>query len=323
MAQLGSCIGLKILKASGWAKGYGYTVGDIVNTSVSPNHAWNLVELDGDLYHLDATWSAGFVNGRQYTRRWNDHYFLTPSEVFIFDHFPENEYHQLLKPPVSLKQYSGFPVVKSHYFQAGVQCISHAVAVIECEGGEEFDMEFSMNVSWTFMIPQIFKNGREEKRTDGLAIVLRKNNGNRLVRVRAPQGIGDFVLRLMVMPLDENHGDWAVDYLIKTTSAGKAPIPFPKNVPPLCELLEPLTFFLPVGKTVHFRHKLIGTKGGVHVILPGNDWRPLNKSVSKDGSIIYEGDVFIKSPGEIKVFATEKSGGSTRSLYAVGIYQAQ
>ena len=94
--------------------------------------AWTCVEADGRKYLVDSTWGAGSCNGKTFTRRLNDHYFLTPPEIFAFDHLPEEQKYQLLKPPMTEKTFTYLPAVTSHFWMAGLKMLSHKTAIINC-----------------------------------------------------------------------------------------------------------------------------------------------------------------------------------------------
>jgi transglutaminase/protease-like cytokinesis protein 3 len=52
------------------------------------NHSWNLIQLNNKWYLCDATWSSGIFNRttNQFTKKYNDHYFLTDPSIFSRDH---------------------------------------------------------------------------------------------------------------------------------------------------------------------------------------------------------------------------------------------
>ena len=59
------------------------------------NHTWNAVLIEGKWYLLDPTWGAG--NDQAFVEA----YFLTPPEIFITDHLPNDPMWQLLHCPIS------------------------------------------------------------------------------------------------------------------------------------------------------------------------------------------------------------------------------
>ncbi len=92
--------GIQSKLIAGWSKGYGERL------TGRPNHAWNAVKINFRWYLLDATWGAGHINSEQrFIREFNNHYFLTDPEQLIYDHLPEDNSWQLIKNPISRKQF--------------------------------------------------------------------------------------------------------------------------------------------------------------------------------------------------------------------------
>ncbi|MFP4362491.1 MAG: transglutaminase domain-containing protein [Spirochaetia bacterium] len=114
--ELATLAGLEVVSVNGYAKGYGYNQGD---TFSSTNHAWNAVRIDGEWYLLDSTWGAGHVNGRRFVRRYNEFYFLTPPEEFIFTHLPTDPQWQLLDDPLTLNEFENQVYVRPEIFVYG------------------------------------------------------------------------------------------------------------------------------------------------------------------------------------------------------------
>lgn len=70
------------------------------------NHRWNAVMIDSTWKLLDVTWASGYItNSNDYVRHFDDHYFLSPPEDFIRDHYPEDTKWTLLPSPPSFKEY--------------------------------------------------------------------------------------------------------------------------------------------------------------------------------------------------------------------------
>lgn len=108
--------GIKAVKISGYAKGYGYKNGDKFANS---NHAWNAVQLDGQWLMIDSTWGAGFTEKRTFAKRLNEFYYLTPPEVLIFSHLPKESQYQYIKSPVTKEQFETWPQVNYKLFNVG------------------------------------------------------------------------------------------------------------------------------------------------------------------------------------------------------------
>jgi len=76
--------GLSCMVVNGHAKPGGLQL----TGSRSVNHSWNLVQLNEKWYVCDATWSSGIFNRAtgQFTKKFNERYFLTDPGVFSGDH---------------------------------------------------------------------------------------------------------------------------------------------------------------------------------------------------------------------------------------------
>ncbi len=48
--------GIEVYNISGYAKGYGFKVGDIISGT---NHEWNAIKYNGLFYLIDSTWGTG------------------------------------------------------------------------------------------------------------------------------------------------------------------------------------------------------------------------------------------------------------------------
>ncbi|MCS7046243.1 MAG: hypothetical protein NZO58_07795, partial [Gemmataceae bacterium] len=117
LAALGKRLGLEIVTIDGFAKGVGY---DETTNVAASNHAWSAVRLAGTWHLIDATWGAGYVNGRTFVKRFADCYFLIPPEKLAFSHLPTSDKWQLLNPPLSAEQFLAQPKVERAMWELGV-----------------------------------------------------------------------------------------------------------------------------------------------------------------------------------------------------------
>ncbi len=182
--------GVETVKVSGISKGYGYGVGQYLD---EPNHAWNAVRINGRWHLVDSTWGAGYIgqSGR-FVRAFQSHYFLTPPEKFILDHYPTNERWQLLSTPVSLDAFNSYANVKPAFHRNGLMLLDNA-GTIESEGDEvRVGMHAEKDVQ--FMV-QLFMDGGEVK--DYKARV-EQGSGGRFDMVVVLSEPGEFHLRLFV-----------------------------------------------------------------------------------------------------------------------------
>lgn len=76
-----------------------------------PNHAWNVVQIDGKWQLVDATWSSGYSNPEvtKFTAAFDDYYFMTPPEKFFQRHWPEEAQWQLMETEQSAEDFVAQP----------------------------------------------------------------------------------------------------------------------------------------------------------------------------------------------------------------------
>lgn len=71
-----------------------------------PDHAWNIVKLDGTYYLLDATWESGTLsNSDAFKSTFKSSYFLTDPNLFIKNHFPGLAAFQLMSCPLTWEEF--------------------------------------------------------------------------------------------------------------------------------------------------------------------------------------------------------------------------
>lgn len=145
-------VGIECQEVPGHSKGIGYRQGQTLK-NVKSDHLWNAVLLGGQWFLLDACWGAGrvdmahksFVKRSEETRvcvhenqqrrlfsrllsppllqRFDDFYFLTDPEEFIYTHFPDEDRWQLLDAPISLEEFEKRVFKTSAFFTMGLRLI--------------------------------------------------------------------------------------------------------------------------------------------------------------------------------------------------------
>lgn len=117
----------------GYSKSAGYLPGMKFEDKRFRN-TWNAVFLDGSWRFVQCNWGArhlvnakdapkpgekGSVDNLRY--EYDDHYFLTDPEQFIYEFFPKQKEWQLLRNPISLEQFETLPFVRSLFFKYGLK----------------------------------------------------------------------------------------------------------------------------------------------------------------------------------------------------------
>lgn len=108
--------GIRCVTISGNAK---TETNDIGEKLTKPDHAWNAVYLQGQWYLLDVTWASGYFDNkkRKFLKHHNETYFLTPPDIFVKEHFPEDEKWQLLEKPMSKREFIRLPIYYTSWFE--------------------------------------------------------------------------------------------------------------------------------------------------------------------------------------------------------------
>lgn len=100
-------LGIECHVVVGYAKGYGYTKDKVFQ---DPNHAWNIVKVDGKYAFIDVTWASGNVQtikGKMsFTKKLNIAELFANSEYFLSKHLPADPRWQMRNNPITLKSFS-------------------------------------------------------------------------------------------------------------------------------------------------------------------------------------------------------------------------
>ena len=289
--SLAKAEGLEVVTINGYSKGYGYSVGSGFS---STNHAWNAIKISGKWHLLDSTWGAGYINERgKFTRRFNDHYFLTRPEDFIYDHYPDKPRWQLLENPVSMKKYLDFVYLKAAFFNTGLTVKSHKNNTIKA--GNNVTVTIGAPPD-SLLLATLEKKGRK---LDKSYVFLQRDGKYYSIHTIFPEP-GTYSLRIFAKSRRDNGKyRWALDYKVVAKKGSKPPYGFPLFFAAFGEndayLFKPLQGNLKAGSYKSFKLRFPGAEGVAIKI--GNTWHDLLKN--KD---IYSGTVPIQK-GKVQVFA--------------------
>jgi hypothetical protein len=187
--RLGLQSGLLVEKVEGYAKGFGYKVGEQL---AAPNHAWNSVRVDGKWYLLDSTWDAGSINEgtRSYERKNSDYdFFLTNPQIFIYSHFAKEDKWNLAKNNWDKKEFFSKVNVSESAFKLGLNIDKYSNAVIDADSLPyvlDYDTDAGLHGA-------LFANGSKIK--GEWTFLKYDNNGRAKLLVSAPSN-GSYNLQL-------------------------------------------------------------------------------------------------------------------------------
>ena len=189
--RFGEIAGLEVVVIAGDSKQYYYKRASDLD---SGGHAWNAFKSDnGQWILLDATWGAGYVNNRKFTKLLTDYWFNPSPEIYVFSHFPEENRWQLLDKPISRDAFLKIPPITPKFENWGFdakELLNHFVSSTH-SGFPDF---FSINIDWKIIkipVSAELKRGTpyefvfEMPETEEIAIFLNdkhffaEKNGNR------------------------------------------------------------------------------------------------------------------------------------------------
>jgi transglutaminase/protease-like cytokinesis protein 3 len=123
--------------------GYARTNDDRGRSKFKSNHTWNAVYIDSAWFLLDATWASGFTNnkGDQFTKEYDDRYFMTPPAQFILDHYPEDIEWTLLKNPPAQWEFNYTPFKYAGFVKSRIDSYQPSKGIIEAAFGDSIRFE--------------------------------------------------------------------------------------------------------------------------------------------------------------------------------------
>lgn len=112
--HLSELTGLESVTVTGTAKTNVTQIGKLPGAS---DHAWNAVKINGHWKLVEPTWASGVVDPakRVFTPKFNDGYFFTPPDVFVFTHFPDNK--KWLLGEFTEQEFASYPLYFGEYIR--------------------------------------------------------------------------------------------------------------------------------------------------------------------------------------------------------------
>jgi len=251
---------------------------------------------------MDPTWGAGYLGqDRKYHRWFDDHYFMTRPDQFIFDHLPEVESWQLLDRPLSQAEFEDLVYVESDLFNLGLK-------VIERNGSISAEGEVNLSVFAPKDVVMMAGLESEAGVIEGRTLCQRDGE-NYEIRARLPQA-GSYALRAYAKKKDDPGVYKSVmQYNINASSGLESGYPqtFARFGEVGAHLYSPLEGRLQSGQSYHFR---IMVPGAAEVaVVCGKDWVRLEAQGN-----LFEGNVTVaqEDAGIFANFGGEKWEGMVK-----------
>lgn len=291
-------MGLEAHVIEGYAKGYGYAVGN----STDVNHAWNAVKINNAWYLVDSTWGAGYIHNNQFVKKFNPFYFATNPTQFIYDHLPSDEDWQLLSQRYSKEQFEQLPNISPDFFEYGLSLVNYQNHTIQAREKAEIRLNVPDNVVITATLYS------QNYPLDNYTLVQTGQNQTG-VYITFPSA-GTYELNIYAKPKgQEGLYNQVMNYRLIASQRGQE---FPTIYQGFSDnqayLGTPLQKTLPANQSVHF-NLFVPNAQEVQVISErGSKWTPLSRSGNS-----FEGTVPIEQ-GQIIVVAKFSNQSSYQYL---------
>ena len=109
---------------------------------LTPNHAWNIVQINNLWYTIDCTWgsSTADVLTQTQTRKYTTDWLFLNGEDFRYTHFPTDSNFQLASPKINEEQFKTLPRIEPSFFDR-LQLLTPLKAVNEIESTFEIKLQ--------------------------------------------------------------------------------------------------------------------------------------------------------------------------------------
>jgi hypothetical protein len=129
----------------------GYARGDFnkIGNNFRTNHSWNAVKLDSSWYLADVTWASGYFtySSNEFIKHFDDQYFLTSSEQFALDHFPDDLEWSLLQQLPAIKEFQHSPYKGRCFTKYNITSYGPETGVIEAAVGDTIRLFVQTNLA--------------------------------------------------------------------------------------------------------------------------------------------------------------------------------
>ncbi|MFP9113372.1 transglutaminase domain-containing protein [Flavobacterium sp. RHBU_3] len=166
------------------------------------DHAWNGIILDEKYYFLDVTWAAGGCTidkkGHldEFFKSFNNFYWLTPTEKFCMDHYPEDKTNPgAAEYPV--EKYRDNPYIKKDYIR-NTEITLPSKGIVEAKLGSV--LTFSFNTDAYFEKISLNTNTKRQK-----TYTINKDESNKYL---------EYTEDLTVIPFSKNDKQYTFQYTV-------------------------------------------------------------------------------------------------------------
>lgn len=124
-----SLLNIKCKNISGYTRTPNSIIGSL---PLQGKHAWNAVSINNEWKFIDTTWGAGYSrDNNHWVKEYDEHYFFTRPNELLTTHFPEVKKWQLVKKPLTEKEFSSQPIYSALFFNENLNLISPTSGILK------------------------------------------------------------------------------------------------------------------------------------------------------------------------------------------------
>lgn len=192
------------------------------------NHSWNAVYIDGEWRFIDCTWGSGYLDiDGKFHRLFDEFWFLTDPDTFVYDHFPTHSIWQLLEKPIDIEEFNKKPSLTEKSRELGFQLISHQQPLVTFQ--DEVTIRFGTE---TFPLSNILAELKdsENKELNHHRCMRRIDEKTFEVRVVPPE-VGQYSLQLFGKAKDYRHAKFRklMEYTLRCEKVSEKQVKFPEH----------------------------------------------------------------------------------------------
>ncbi|KAK3589988.1 hypothetical protein CHS0354_035016 [Potamilus streckersoni] len=227
MKALCSAVGIPVVTIIGCSKGL-RTDSDRDFLPGERNHSWNAVYVNHEWRFVDCTWGSGYLDETgKFHQQYDDFWFFTDPEIFIYDHFPDHPLWQLLDDPIDIYEFNKKPCLTKRSKELGLLLISHREPIIY------FDKEIHIEIATeTLPLSNITSDLRDSNNKDiNEHRCMERLDASRFqIRVVPPHS-GEYRLSLYGQSKEYKHAKFRrlMEYILRCAVPYADPITFPKH----------------------------------------------------------------------------------------------
>lgn len=136
---------------------------------------WNYIVIGDSYYPVDATLSRGNFERGEFWEDYNDIYFGTKPEMFIFTHYPHDSQWQLLSTPYTFERFDSLPLTKNYFYYYGF--LSFSPEYKEITGNGEIIITLTHDQSIKELYPSNYKISKSGETIIDLWTEVKISNG--------------------------------------------------------------------------------------------------------------------------------------------------